>query len=223
MVWNSEKDETLCREILLFEPYQFKERTRERGNAWKSIAENLNAIDCQNFRVDSRAVRERFFHIKARFERQTRDDNKATGISPEVTLLDQALQDISDRIQEAEANLEHENKTSKERSNLEKLEAEEIRNRAVENLGETMQRKRENSEGGNSAGSKRHRSTGTDTLQYLREKGERDQELRVRELDLRQQENSQQQSIFSTMLQQMQTQNQQMMTIMMKFAEKNSQ
>ena len=37
MVWDEKKDDMLSREVLLFEPYQFKPRTRERGNAWKAI------------------------------------------------------------------------------------------------------------------------------------------------------------------------------------------
>ena len=56
MVWNDGKDELLCREVLFFEPYQFKERTKERGNAWKAISESLNSITTQKFKVDARAV-----------------------------------------------------------------------------------------------------------------------------------------------------------------------
>ena len=62
MVWNSAKDELLCSEILLMKTYQYKARSRERGNAWKQITDALNLISTENtyFRVDYRAVRERF-------------------------------------------------------------------------------------------------------------------------------------------------------------------
>ena len=43
MVWDEIKDDMLCREVLLLGPYLFKPRTRERGNAWESISENLIA------------------------------------------------------------------------------------------------------------------------------------------------------------------------------------
>ena len=43
MVWDNEKDEYLCREVLLFEPYLHKPRTVARGNAWKAIAAQLTA------------------------------------------------------------------------------------------------------------------------------------------------------------------------------------
>ena len=60
MVWTDVKDELLCREILLCEPHKFKARTKERGNVWKIIANNLNIMADENFAVDQRAVRERF-------------------------------------------------------------------------------------------------------------------------------------------------------------------
>ena len=59
MVWNDNEDEMLCREVLLFEPYQFKPRSHERENAWKAIVENPNASVTCSFKVDARSVRER--------------------------------------------------------------------------------------------------------------------------------------------------------------------
>ena len=79
MVWNNEKDETLCQEVLLFEPFRFKVRTKERGNAWKSIAENLNDTKSLHFKVDSRAVRERFGVIQAYYEVKKKKRRKQVG------------------------------------------------------------------------------------------------------------------------------------------------
>ena len=61
MVWNSEKDELLCREVLLMEPYQYKTRSREQGNLWKQIPDALNVISTKKifFRVNFRAVLDR--------------------------------------------------------------------------------------------------------------------------------------------------------------------
>ena len=71
MVWNDNKDEMLCREVLLFEPYQFKPRSHERGNAWKAIAENLNASVTFSFKVDARSMRERFIGIVVKYRQKT--------------------------------------------------------------------------------------------------------------------------------------------------------
>ena len=56
MVLKEEKDKLLCREILC-ELYKFKVRTKEHGNVWKIIANNLNIIMAnENFAVDLRTV-----------------------------------------------------------------------------------------------------------------------------------------------------------------------
>ena len=68
MVRNDQEDELLCREILLLEPHKFKARAREKGNLWKTIADNLNSLD--RFKADARAVRECYGVIKAHFEQK---------------------------------------------------------------------------------------------------------------------------------------------------------
>ena len=55
MVWNSDKDVLLCREMSVVEPYRYKEKTRERGVAWTQVSDNLNLIP--GFNVNIRAVR----------------------------------------------------------------------------------------------------------------------------------------------------------------------
>ena len=71
MVWNDNKDEMLCREVLLFQPCQFKPRSHERGNAWKVIAENLNASVTCSFKVDARSARERLTEIVVKCKQKT--------------------------------------------------------------------------------------------------------------------------------------------------------
>ena len=66
MVWNDQKDKFSCKEILLFKPLKFKARKRETGNSWKTITDNLNSLD--GFKVDARAVKERYGVFKAQFE-----------------------------------------------------------------------------------------------------------------------------------------------------------
>ena len=59
-------------------------KTREKGNLWKAIADNLNSLD--RFKVDARAVREHYGVIKAHFEAKEKEEKMASGINPEVTL-----------------------------------------------------------------------------------------------------------------------------------------
>ena len=49
----------MCREVLVSEPFNFKPKSLERGKVWEAIAQRLNAIDQQKFRVSARAVRDR--------------------------------------------------------------------------------------------------------------------------------------------------------------------
>ena len=48
MTWTSEKDEALCKKILLLEPFRFRPRTKESGTTWSQVAEDLRQIKSLN-------------------------------------------------------------------------------------------------------------------------------------------------------------------------------
>ena len=122
MVWNDAKDEALCKEILLFELYQYKERTKEKGNCWKLKAENLNQIKSMSFKVDQRAVRERYKLIRANYEDKEEEEEKASDIATEHTPLDEAFEDIVAR--EKEFAKQHKEEDQEKAEKLEKREEE---------------------------------------------------------------------------------------------------
>ena len=116
MVWDNEKDEYLWREVLLIEPYLHKPRTVARGNAWKAITAQLTAAPL-SFKVDARAVRERFGGLVEWFKAKNREELVATGVSPEQSQLDVALEGIVQKMDEAElANETNENNANEKRS-----------------------------------------------------------------------------------------------------------
>ena len=43
-VWSSGHDLVMCREVLVFVHFRFNIRSPERGQAWESLAEKLNAM-----------------------------------------------------------------------------------------------------------------------------------------------------------------------------------
>ena len=95
MEWKEQHDVLLCCEILISQPFKFKERTVERGKIWKKIANRLNNCQTLKFRVNKRSVRERFKLIKEKFKRKILHKEKASGIDVEPTSeLEQALEDI---------------------------------------------------------------------------------------------------------------------------------
>ena len=100
----------LCREVLLFEPYQFKPRTKERRNAWKAISENLMASKTVNFKVDARSVRERLLNVVIpRHKVKIKEQLAASGISPENNSLDDPVEEIIEKTEEAEKAYEQDN------------------------------------------------------------------------------------------------------------------
>ena len=104
-------------------------------------------------------------------------------MSPEQSQLDVALEEIIQKMDEAElANETNENNSNEKRSK-EMGYAKDLREMACETLGETSKRKSEES---SQAGKKR--SNGSDTVVYLRQTGEKEQETKKTEFDLRKQE-----------------------------------
>ena len=93
MAW-TDKDDLLLRESLLLESFKFKSGTKERGNAWKMVADNTNQLDSEQFKVNQRAVRERFRILKTYFEAKTREGLKTNDIAPEKDEIVDALEDI---------------------------------------------------------------------------------------------------------------------------------
>ena len=59
MDWKKEHDVLLYCEILICQPYKFKERTVERGKTWEEISKYVNTCETAKFRVNKRSVKER--------------------------------------------------------------------------------------------------------------------------------------------------------------------
>ena len=162
MVWSSEHDVLLCREILVTEPYKFKVGTRERGQAWDKVARELNTIEGVRFVVDQRAVRERYTKIERNFKRKMAAEERASGINPERTELDEAVESIIERKEGAEEEIARREESNTLMIEKEKETAESIRKRSMERLAETREREREN----HTSAKRQKRSSGEETLDF---------------------------------------------------------
>ena len=139
MTWTEEHDILLCREILVEEPYNVKHGSRERGRCWDHIAEALNNVEQPKFIADQRAVRDRFVKLEKAFKKKTREELRASGIAPqESSELDQALEDIIDRIENAEQ--QKEASCVEKQQDIEKETAEAVKRGAMESLSQTKAR-----------------------------------------------------------------------------------
>ncbi|XP_067040515.1 uncharacterized protein [Acropora muricata] len=227
MFWTEEHDIILVREMLANSPFANTKRgTVQRGRKWNEIAEHLSSVQTPRFKVDQRGVRERYSLIAKTYRKKIREEERASGIStPELSELDQALEDLIVREDEADRGIQ-EATAQKRKVKDDKKDAEEIRKRAMERLGDRMKR------GENEGKVKKRRSSGNNTLEYLKERNERIDELRKQELELKkqelQQEEQKNENMMKLMSQQLQQQQKQiegfqtmMMTMFSKFLEKN--
>lgn len=142
LVWSDEMDEVLLKEVILYEPYQFKCRTKESGNAWKAISESLSRFHPVFINIDSRACREWFTLLKTRRENELKLEEKASGISPDETEKNRALDEIIERVKEFEKTVE----TKTDTAIADRKIGEHIRLQAMETFCETKKRKEDDME-----------------------------------------------------------------------------
>ena len=95
MRWLNEHGLILVREVLLFEPWRYRQRSVERGNVWKSISDSLNAMEQPLFKVNERSTRDRLNLLMKKFKRNDNEEKHASGIEVEEEgELDKGLRDI---------------------------------------------------------------------------------------------------------------------------------
>ena len=129
------------------------------------IADNLNSLGV--FKIDARAVRQRYGVIKTYFEAKEKEEKRASGINPEVTSLDTSLQELIERERECAKNFEVEDKKAK----LDQELARSIWKEAVETFAETRAIKLdENEEDTWSSARKKSRSYYSETHACLKDK-----------------------------------------------------
>jgi len=119
---------------------------------------------------------------------------KASGVEVDHTELDDLCQDLTERRDRYETEFTEASSSKTAKLNEDRKAAEEVRLVAVERLSETNKRKQESSDTDETSPQQQkqkrrnNRSSGGDTIAFLREKSEREFQLRERELELRQQE-----------------------------------
>ena len=226
-VWSNDHDILMCREVLQIEPFQFKIRSPERGQAWESLAEKLNANSCPKFRVTARSVRDRYNFLTKKMSAKLKSEEKASDIQVETSELDDLLEEILEKKKAAKEKLESDNQNHK-------AAADDMRKQALERMGQTAKRKKEGDDSGvpKNLKKKSRRST-TDAVKYLKERADKKIVLKEQELDLRKKEqenimerekdkNQNQENLLSTMVKQQQQQ-QQMMMMMINQQQQQSQ
>ena len=141
-IWKPEHDRCFIRELLLVEPYLHKPQSKERGQAWKLIVENLNHLERPKFCVAVRAVRDRFFKLIEKFKKHEKEEARASGIQgKDFDEIYRGLTDINQRMEEVKNSWEEATEKEKEKENESKEKALDMRKKATESLSETRKRK----------------------------------------------------------------------------------
>ena len=151
----------LCREILVVEPFRFKAGTKERGQAWDKVASVLNLVEGLHFVVDQRGVRERYANFERNFKRKMVAEERASGISPDKTELDEAIENIMERREGAEEEIAQRAESTAVVMEKERETAESVRKRSMERLAETRENQRN---------AKKKRNSGEETLDFMKDK-----------------------------------------------------
>ena len=128
----------LLKEIIVSEPYRYKASTRERGKIWDEITERLNANEAFRNRLgQKRAVRDRYALLAKKYKQKMMEEERASGISPEMAEADKLLEQIIERFKESDTETSD---TKTESKDNDRRKAEEMRKMSMEKLGETLKR-----------------------------------------------------------------------------------
>ena len=134
--WKRVHEKLFIRELLLLEPYIYKPSSKQWGSAWKPIVNNLMQIREQVFKVTQRSVCEKFSKMIENFRKKEAREGDV-----EYDEITKGLTDIKDRMDEAVLSLQNDSAKEKKKAEEEKSQAEDMRKKATESLGETMKRK----------------------------------------------------------------------------------
>ena len=147
MVWSTVHDEMLCREILVVDPFTgTKKGTVARGTKWEEVAENLNKIEQVYFKVDKRTVRDRYNVLSRELRNKLKREEKESGIETDMTEVEMALEELIEKEDAAETEQRVVENQKKVKDSQDRENAESVRKKAMERLGQTQKRKADEGE-----------------------------------------------------------------------------
>ena len=130
--------------------------------------------------MSKRAVRERYTLLSEKLKAKMKHEEKASGIECDLSEVEKALEEIAEKEVAAEDTVENDKKKA------DNAKAMELRNRALESLGKTQKRQR-NEDEENAKPKQKSRRSGGDTIAYLGEKNALVQKWKEEELQVQKQ------------------------------------
>ena len=102
MLWTEEHDKMLIREIFLYEVWEYRHGSQERGQLWENIADSRNKLHNPQFRVTQRSVRDRFAVLVKNHKAKKKEEDRASGISPEQSEVDDGMLQLIEHFDQAD-------------------------------------------------------------------------------------------------------------------------
>ena len=156
MVWSNAKDLHLLKQIAAEGVLTHKQISKERGTKWQKVADNISVSVGHD--LTSRAARDRYNMVAKKYRARMAREERATGEGgEEMTENESLLEELIEIEDETERQMENENEAKNKRIDQERVQALEMRERAMERLGQTRKRVGEASGNGKPA-QKRRRS-----------------------------------------------------------------
>ncbi|XP_068737652.1 uncharacterized protein [Montipora capricornis] len=220
MYWTSEHDILLCREVVSDNPYKTRKGSSQRSEIWDRIANTLNTCSKPVFAVDNRSVRDHVGILINRIKKKLRAEERSSGIAPpELTELENLVEEILALEETADAEMKEDDECVKGKAEKERAKATYMRLKALEKVSETM--KRHSDENDQQKVKKRERRSGSETMLFLSKKAEKDQELKLEELQLKTEQHDLDQKRLQASIDQ-QRQFQQQQSEMMRLSKSNN-
>ena len=134
---------------------------------WETIVHHLEQIEEPSFKVSVRSIRDRYTLLAKKFRKRMTSEQKASGISPEMSKLDVLMEELT---------------------GLEDLSEEEKANESEEKNRKTEQDRVKPLDMRKKAMKKKARRSTSDTIEYLKERNEAEFALRQEQLELKKKE-----------------------------------
>ena len=197
-----------------------RKKTVQRAQVWQRIADTLCSYDTPKFTVSKRAVGDRYGIISSKYRKTLSAEKRASGIEVEQTELEVLLEELI----EQEDLSEEEGNETKRKTEQDKSKAQEIRKTAMENLGETKQKKLVNGEQDDATSlplKNKTRKSGSKVVGYLKEKSEQEAKLREQEIEIKKTQQEMEGKRYDSLMTMMAQQQQQQQQIQASMVEQN--
>ena len=125
------------REVLVSDLFNYRNGSVERAQVWDNIADRLNGLEFPKFQVNQRYLRDKLNKLLKWLQKKDREELSSSGIDPELNKKSELLEEIVEKMESTVP-------INRRKDDQDRHAATEVRNLAMETLGNTQKRKSKN-------------------------------------------------------------------------------